>query len=618
VDRRYVDVAKDSSGVKRSRSSVLRTVRTLAAATIAGLCTMAIASPSSGATKPPAPVQFVSLTGEGAWSVFGELVNWQNELATAPTYVNMNYIETGSGLARQDLALGQSDYAISGVPFQPSELGLIKGGASGLIDAPIIPATMAALVEPTFDRPVAAFVLLQQVCDPNDPTTWPPDVTNGQECILHKTLTGPVKIPNRNLAAMFLHYQGTDLLPLFAWNHPDILTALGLNPDTDEIQTDLEQAGPGYAGRADPDEINYYMQYFVKEGAPDVWAGKIASDNRIQWEPIAEKVPVVVGVSRDGAEQQTEQLANGGCGVTGKCSAFVTGGVAPAPPAMLNNLRQAFPNQAFTDADVQNANGDWVEATSASITKAIAAGGDSPLYALTHKVPGAYPVSWVDHLYAPAHGLSIEKTEGIAMMIRYLVTTGQDKADAAGDGRLSPPLVSRALAAADALVKSNCVGSDRVIVKSSDPGPLTPPTATAMKSIGTMLHCEPASSVTTTTTTTTTTPSSPALPPAGQSFGGGTNTGVDSSGSTNPAGGTSATSTTTPASSSTGTTSSNEALPPVVVKVHHAEVDTASKLPFPEPAGASGTDRLATFLLGAALFLLLRKPISRVIRRGAA
>ena len=39
----------------------------------------------------------------------------------------------------------------------------------------------------------------------------------------------------------------------------------------------------------------------------------------------------------------------------------------------------------------------------------------------------AYPLVWVDHLYAPAHGLSIDKTEGLAMTIRYLATTGQEK-----------------------------------------------------------------------------------------------------------------------------------------------------------------------------------------------
>ena len=66
--------------------------------------------------------------------------------------------------------------------------------------------------------------------------------------------------------------------------------------------------------------------------------------------------------------------------------------------------------------EMQNANGDWVAPTADAINKAVDAGGDTPLYALTNKVPGRYPLVWVDHLYAPAHGLSIEKTEGLAML----------------------------------------------------------------------------------------------------------------------------------------------------------------------------------------------------------
>ena len=87
---------------------------------------------------------------------------------------------------------------------------------------------------------------------------------------------------------------------------------------------------------------------------------------------------------------------------------------------------------------MQNANGDWVAPTPDSID----AGGRrpvarAPLFALTNKVPGAYPLVWVDHLYAPAHGLSIEKTEALATVIRYLATAGQDAAQPVGEGRLS-------------------------------------------------------------------------------------------------------------------------------------------------------------------------------------
>src|SRR5262249_22722230 len=144
-----------------------------------------------------------------------------------------------------------------------------------------------------------------------------------------------------------------------------------------------------------------------------------------------------------------------------------------------------------------------------SITKAVAAGGGKALYALTHDVPDAYPLVWVDRLYAPATGLSIEKTEGMAMLIRYLATSGQAKAAPVGEGQLSPALVTEALTAADSLVTSNCAAAGGEVVKSDDPGPLAPASATAMTKIGPMLHCQvpvPPTTTTTTFTTPTTTP----------------------------------------------------------------------------------------------------------------
>ena len=42
-----------------------------------------------------------------------------------------------------------------------------------------------------------------------------------------------------------------------------------------------------------------------------------------------------------------------------------------------------------------------------------------------------------DYLYAPAHGLSVEKTEALATTIRYLVTDGTTSAAAYNDGQLS-------------------------------------------------------------------------------------------------------------------------------------------------------------------------------------
>jgi PBP superfamily domain len=585
----------------------LRIFRAIGGALIAGTITVAVASPSSGATT-AIPQQFVSLQGEGAWSITSELVSWQNELATASPWINLNYVKHGSFLGRQDLIAKDVDFAISGVSFTAAEVAHVQGGASAFIDAPIQVATLATFVEP----PAGGFQAIVTRCDPDDPTTWPPDVTDGStQCILKSPYTGAVRIPSQNLGAMFLHYPFGGFPPLPAWNNPDILQAFGVP----QIATGGPTAAPGYAGRSDPDEINYYLQTFVKTAAPDVWQGNKQLNPNVPWDPITERLGQVAGVTRDGAEQQLAQLVQGGCGVTGLCANDVAGGVAPAPPSMLQEFRGAFAKQPISLAELQNANGDWVAPTAAAIDKAVDAGGDAPLFALTHKVPGAYPLVWVDHLYAPAHGLSIDKTEGLAMTIRYLATTGQEKEGLSGEGRLPVALVKKALAAADELVASNCTGADRQIFTTSDPGPLAPATATAMRSIGPMLHCEAAAAPTTSTvaapntTTSVRGPSSTSpstVTPAGRSFA----TAGPGAVATNPSVvGSTKTPTTvagsTPAVDTSGGTGAEQG----------SVLLTASKLPLPQPGGASGTDRLATFLLGAFLYLIARKPLSRLVRR---
>jgi len=582
----------------------------LAPAALAGALAMTTFAPSSNAAVLPQP--YVALHGEGAWSVAQELVPWQNELASASSFVDLNYSARGSFFGRQDLASGVADFAISGRPFAASELTGVKGGAASFIDAPVQVATIATFVEP----PAGGFNSEDVICDPDDPTTWPPGVTDGSVgCVVRAPITAPLRIPNRNLVAMYLEYPGTISPALNQWNNADIVSAMHVQ----QFDLGYPFAYPDVAGRSDPDEINYYLQEFEKTAAPDVWHDNQALYPDATWEPTSEHMPQVVGVTRDGAEQQVDQLAQGGYGVgRGATSQFVQGGIAAAPPSTLRSFQSTFRQAPLVEAQMQNANGDWVAPTPTAIDKAVAAGGDTPLFALTNKVAGAYPLVWVDHLYAPAHGLSIEKTEGLATMIRYLVTTGQDKAGPVGEGRLSPALVAKALQAADALVRSNCQGADRQVVVSSDPGPLAPATATAMRSIGAMAHCAPAAPATSTSTTptmsapasstpTTAAPVAPSAVPAGgsPSLGSGAPLGSGATGAGRTATG----------GSDTATADGGETIP--ITRNALTGLLTASKLPLPAPGATSGGDRLATFLLGAALYLFARKPVARVARRVA-
>ena len=350
--------------------------------------------------------------------------------AASTSPIDVGYAFHGSFLGRKDFLAGDLDFVLSGVPFSAEELTQVNGGASGLIDVPIQVSSMTFVLQ----RPVPdGLSTLEIRCDPDDP-----NVVDPTKCLVKKPYTGAVRIPNTNLAAMALKYTGGVTPPLSTWNHPAVLGAMGVPNFTTPLL-----AGPAPVLRSDQDEMNYYLQQYTATAAPTVWSGLKALETRIQWEPITERLPRQAGASRDGVEQQGQQLAlGGGDPSSGTISGFTAGVFAAVPASAVGGVRQAFPKAKLEYVEVQNANGEWVAPTPASIDAAVNAGGAAPLFALSNKVPGAYPLVWVDHLYAPAHGLSLAKTEGMAALIRYVATAGQDAAQPVGEGRLSAPLVA--------------------------------------------------------------------------------------------------------------------------------------------------------------------------------
>ncbi|MFN8019174.1 MAG: substrate-binding domain-containing protein [Acidimicrobiales bacterium] len=444
----------------------------------------------SGAAAADDPVPVV-LKGEGTWGPYRELVPWQDALYGAEAPIDLQYTSTGSQLGRQDFLAGNLDYVLSGVPFSDAELAQLKGGKGSLIDVPIQVEAMSFLLA----VPTEGFESLDLVCDPYDPDTPDPDA-----CIVRTPYDGPIRVPNENLAAMAFRYAGSGDLPANSWNHPDVLAAMDVPNFTLPLQ-----AGPAPVMRSEPSGTNYFLQLFAKEAAPTTWAGLKASDSAVQWEPITERLPRLAGASRQGVDQQSLQLGLAGADpVSGGITSFSKGIMADVPPSAKGAVAEAFPTTKTVVIEVQNGAGEWVAPTPETISKAVELGGDAPLHALTNEDAGAYPLVWVNHLYAPAKGLSAEKTEALATTIRYLATDGQSAAAPVGEGKLSTALVAKALQGADALVASNCVGSDRKIVTSSDPGPYAPDLP-GMKAIGPMKHCETVGATTTTTAATTTT-----------------------------------------------------------------------------------------------------------------
>ncbi len=130
-----------------------------------------------------------------------------------------------------------------------------------------------------------------------------------------------------NLAAMLLRYTGGVTPPLSSWNSANVLEAMGVDNFTTP-----PLAGPAPVLRSDQDEFNYFLQKYVATAAPSVWAGLKAQDTRIPWEPISERLGRTASASRDGVEQQGQQLAlGGGDPSTGNISGFTAGVLANRP-----------------------------------------------------------------------------------------------------------------------------------------------------------------------------------------------------------------------------------------------------------------------------------------------
>jgi ABC-type phosphate transport system substrate-binding protein len=576
-----------------------RGVRTLLAASVCGALCVAVSTGVSSAassnassgsttttTSSVVKIPAVTLQGGGAWGAYQEVVPWQNELYSAKTPISFAYTAHGSLLGRDDFVAGRTDFVLSALPFSAGQLKQLKNGAADVISAPVQVSALAFLLEPPLPD---GFVSVQVLCDPDDPSTWPATVTDPSQCVVRTKYSEDVKIPPENLAAMALRYPGAGAIPLSSWNAPAVLAANGMaNFTTPPL------AGPAPVNRSDPDELNYFLQTYVKTAAPTVWAGVQAVDTRIPWEPITERLGRQASGSRDGVDQQSQQLLYGGDPSSGTLSNFTAGVMGPVPPSARSALLGSYPKAKLQFVSVRNAHGDWVQPTSAAISAAVDAGGSEPLYALTHDVPNAYPLTWIERMYVPAHGLSVAKTEGLANLVRYIVTDGQKVADSVGEGHLPTLLTLYALGQANKIVESNCVGPDRKIVWSNGVGPEIPADASLMLLIGQMAHCEYATAPPITTTTPTSA-SYDTTPTTYSSF------------DTTPTSDTTPTTTATPTTAAKPTTTTQP-------KPRYA-LATAEQLPLPQPASSTPTDRLLTFLLGAALYLVLRKPIARAAQR---
>jgi hypothetical protein len=440
-----------------------------------------------------------------------------NAMYDAPASSIISNSRLGSGLARQrmvtaladgQLSGGDERFIMSGSPFTDAEKADLTKANATLIRAPAHAAHNAILA--TKDLGTTRVIPGQDPADPAPETEpGPPLALDGPHPAVKASM---MKLPWSVLGSQFF-----ELSTAASWSNPELLTTWGLTrnatdkkwrlPGSDFYYDTFGGQVPMFTARYEPSAANLYLLTALSKVAPDQWKAYVAQTN-------------VKGPSESFLGGHVNTIRSRGVGSllqylddqTTATKNLFTGTMGPAPLWAVAQLQETYPNfnQALWVSELQNGSKEWVAPTSESVTKAIAAGGDTPLYALDHDAPGGYPLAWIDSMYVPATGLSIDEVNAVSAFIRFVATDGQDIVKADNDGVIGPDLVTKAFAAANAAVTSNCDAAKGVARLEAD-SPYYPLAAVAPKlhALAPQMVCAtPVDPSTTTTTSTSTTSTS--------------------------------------------------------------------------------------------------------------
>ncbi len=580
------------------------------ASSFVGFSGSARAATANVVAKDAAPL---GLFGVGAYGVERQMVDWRNAMFDVQAPVS--FLGRGTADAQGEfLNDPTTDFLISGKDFTAAELAAAPTGSTNFVKIPFhISAGGFLFRRPPLDT-------FPNINNPNcDPFGVDPTVPF---CYERVAIVGPLKIPARNIAAMSFGLSPSSAGLLSSWSNPDTLKSLGLlNVDVAATQAN----GPVAVSRADRDASSYWLNNWIDLRAPDVVDIAATTSPKIIFRPIND-LNYSPATSRTGVSAQVSTIAYPGLlGYQPGSTLGDPGTIGFTPPDGLQlgkELTAPQPTRAPVVIEflpVQNAQGDWLEPTPDSISKAAVAGGETPLYAAKNKVPGAYPIVWTDYLYARTDGLTIDKVNALSGFIRFSVTDGQNTAAASNNGRLSPALVSSALSAADRFVAAACTGSDRVVVVTA--GAPFHPTTAGVTALGKVSACGLAPVPTTTTTTAATTTILPDSTTTDATTTTTTRATVPTETkavltaprpvATSSVLGATATNSTTSVPDATTTdvaTTTTPAPAPVIVDTSKPYIPPPGAMPLPAPNnGSGGHDRFASMAIGSALLWVARK-----------
>ena len=540
---------------------------------------------------------------------------WLGAVKNIPGSTTARQTSGGDAQSKERLITGGADIAVSGTPFTEAERKALEATGRSVIEAPVQAVGMSFLVSGPRPQGIQLCEFVEQSPEDDPNNELPPD------CFPVRDFEGPLRLTSANLADVFLESAVNN------WQDPEFLSLLAeFPPGGLSMVSPIRPASPVLRG--DAGMANLALGSFLRTTQPVKWSARSSSlflnpepEPNATWPfdraPARLGMPDAVGVVRrwGTASAAVDSPAESGAMTMATPLAAAEAIRAEAEEPPFDAAGEANLKTDLYVAQLKNGAGEWLSPTPAGITSALAAGAGAPLFAVTQNVPGAWPLSWSNSIYAPDSGLTGVEANTVAAIIRWQSTVGRQRSAELSEGQLPDVLVAQALAAADKIVSSNCTAAGLKTVLTSDVERFAP--AGTLADLGKTLWCD------TPLEGSPVVDEGPAMDPftgavdaltgaivpvvAGVSATSGSTSGTNSPLSASSATPSSASATAGSAdfsaeSADTATGGIAATLPPVTV---------ARIMPLPLPGSDPRFDRLATLALGGLMFLGVRALMRR-------
>ena len=533
---------------------------------------------------------------------------WLGAVKNIPGSTTARQTSGGDAQSKERLITGGADIAVSGTPFTEAERKALEATGRSVIEAPVQAVGMSFLVSGPRPQGIQLCEFVEQSPEDDPNNELPPD------CFPVRDFEGPLRLTSANLADVFLESAVNN------WQDPEFLSLLAeFPPGGLSMVSPIRPASPVLRG--DAGMANLALGTYLRTTEPAKWSTRSSSlflnpepEPNATWPfdraPSRLGMPDAVGVVRrwGTASAAVDSPAEAGAMTmaTPLAAAEAIRFEAEEPP--FDATGEANLKTDLYVAQLKNGAGEWLSPTPAGITSALAAGAGAPLFAVTQNVPGAWPLSWSNSIYAPDSGLTGVEANTVAAIIRWQSTVGRQRSAELVEGQLPDVLVAQALAAADKIVSSNCTAAGLKTVLTSDVERFAP--AGTLADLGETLWCDtPLDGSPVVDEGPAVDPFTGAVVPvvAGVSASSGS-----TSGTSRPLSASSATpssASATAGSADFSTESADTATGGIAATL--PAVTVARIMPLPLPGSDPRFDRLATLALGGLMFLGVRALMRR-------